>query len=656
MRNETSYDFSGWATKNDILCKDGRTIRRNAFRENDGKKVPICWMHRHDDPGSVLGHAILENRDEGVYFFGKFNNTKDGLTAKELVRHKDVDSVSIFANELKQDSSMNVFHGDIKELSLVLAGANSGAKIQEVLCHSEFEGEDCVEIRSNYPLYFPEDEELVHDDMEEEDDEMSDESMNMEEVLDTLTPVQAEAVTDLLEGLLAEAAENDDDDDDVEIDFESELEDDDDDDDYEEDDTMMQSAFDTNNMSNTLSHADEMEIIKDAQNNHKSLKQVFQEHTDSDAELYHAAINRSYTMPDGNTRNYGVSDIGQLFPDARALNNAPEFITRKMDWVTKVLNGVKHLPWSRVKTMWADVTEDAARALGYQTGHYKKEEVFSLLKRTTQPTTVYKKQRMDRDDKLDITSFDVVAWIKAEMRMMLDEELARAFMIGDGREISSEDKIDENCIVPIAKDTKSGVFGVPEKVNYTFLATDDADTKSALRARAFIKTVKKTRKHYRGSGNPALYCSEDLLTDMLLLEDSIGRPLYDTIEKLKTALRVSDIVTFEQMEGYTVSFPADGADGNFDFTSNDTVTKGCLGIIVNLIDYGVGTDKGGNVSMFDQFDIDYNQEKYLIETRCSGALMKPKSALIYGDYGVLASSDVEDDDNEEGNDNPEVGA
>jgi len=656
-RNTRQYDIAGWATKNDILCSDGRTIRKDAFIENDGKVVPMVWNHQHDDPANVLGHAELENRDEGVYFYGWFNNTESGLIAKDLVKHKDVDRVSIYANQLKHVNGGNVVHGDIKELSLVLAGANEGAKICEVLCHSEGgESDECI-IRSTEPLWFSD--ELSHsddDNDEREDFKMGDIDVKAE--FEGMTDAQKQAVYAIVEDLLPtedeefeeeeiEDEEYDDEaEDDGEYDEDIDYEGDDEDfDEYEEDDEMRHNAFDhENEFNDTLTDSDEMAIINSAANSNGSLKKAFKSFAGEDGELYHAGLpggvtfdttGRSYEMPNGESRYYGIKNTSTLFPDAKALNPIPEFISRNMDWVNKVMSGVKKIPFSRVKTVYADVTEDTARALGYQTGNYKKEEVFSLLKRHVSPTTIYKKQKMDKDDIADITGFDVVAWIKAEMKLMLNEEIARAIIIGDGRLASSEDKINESCIIPVAKDTRSGVFAIPEAVEYSYAATDDDDTKGSLRAKAFIKKVKKSRKDYKGSGNPVLFTSEDLLTDMLLLEDGIGRPLYDTIEKLKTALRVSDIITVEQFSGLNNDFPAykEGTK-DWDYNTNNTQSKGLLGIILNLNDYGVGADKGGAVSLFDDFDIDYNQMKYLIETRMSGMLMKAKSALIYGDFGA----------------------
>ena len=664
-----SYDFAGWATKNDIICSDGRTIRRNAFIDNDGKKIPIVWNHQHNNPNNILGHALLENRNEGVYFYGYLNSTEGAHTARDLLKHGDIDSVSIYANDLKHVNGGNVVHGDIKELSLVIAGANSGAKVCEVLCHSDTGEPDECYIRSTTPLWV---DELKHSDdyEEEEDEEMGKEAkVDAAVVFDQMTDEQKQAVYQIVEDLLPkdEGKEDDfdpeyDDEDYDGEDYDGEEPDDEDDYDHEEDDKMgklRHNAFDDNNrgqqeneyFDSVLTHSDEKTIIENAFNTKTSLKQAFSDYTGGNGELCHAALpgevsydtnGRQYRMPDGTMRSYGIQNAGTLFPEAKTLNVTPEFIARRMDWVQKVMGGVKKVPFSRIKTVYADVTEDTARALGYQTGKYKKEEVFSLLKRSVSPTTIFKKQKMDRDDISDITSFDVVAWIKAEMRMLLEEEIARAILIGDGRSASSEDKISETNIIPIAKDTRSGVFGVPEKVAYSFLAADDEDTRGAKRAKAFIKAVKKTRKDYRGSGNPTLFCSEDTLTDMLLLEDGIGRPLYDTIEKLKTALRVSDIVTLEQMSGLNNDFPAFKAETDeWDFNTNNTQTKPLLGIIVNLSDYAVGADKGGAVSMFDDFDIDYNQMVYLIETRCSGMLTKAKSALIYGDFGTQAVAATE---------------
>lgn len=572
------YDFSGWATKNDLLCGDGRIIRKDAFKDNDGKKVPLVWGHQHNDPGRVLGHAMLENRDEGVYAYGYFNNTDQGQQAKDLVSHGDITSLSIYANRLKQNGR-DVVHGSIKELSLVLAGANPGAYIDFVVAHDE-EGEDSLEACYNEPI------ELCHSD-----------DMTVEEVINTMNEQQK----NVLYALIGEALESGDnmnlqhaDDMTVEEIIDSMSE--------EQQDVMYSligealmanggndmkhNVFDNEDYysNDFLSHDDMQAIINDGKRM-GSLKESFLAHAD----------------------DYGIQDIEWLFPDVKNLNTPPEFIKRKMDWVSKVMNGTHHTPFSRIKSMFADIREDEARAKGYIKGNYKKEEVFSLLKRTTVPTTIYKKQKLDRDDMVDITDFDVVSWLKGEMRMLLDEEIARAILVGDGRLASSDDKINENNIRPIWTDEE--LYSIKKLTEVS--STDTPEFK----AKKIIKDVIRSRKDYKGSGNPTLFTTEDFVTDCLLIEDGIGHRLYKTVEELATALRVKEIVTVEPMEGLTRV----GEDGE---------TNNLVGIIVNLADYNVGADKGGSINMFEDFDIDYNQQKYLIETRCSGALIKPFSAII----------------------------
>ena len=568
-----SCDFSGWATRNDLLCGDGRVIKKDAFKDNDGKTVSLVWNHEHDDPNAVLGHAVLENRDEGVYAYCTFNDTENGQAAKKLVQHGDVSSLSIWANKLKQNGR-EVLHGQIRELSLVLAGANPGAYIDCVMAHSDDgDSEDVVELYAGYNENI-----IIHsaeaiDSAEDtkEDADMANETKKTEgdktigEVFETLNDEQKDAVY----ALIAMAVEGDDD--------ESE-----DNDDNEKGGTEMKhNVFDQEEMeqNEVLSHDAMNTIIGDAKR-YGSLKDSF---------LAHAA-------------EYGIDQIDYLFPEAKSLNNPPEFIKREMGWVQKVMNGVHHTPFSRIKSVFANITEDDARAKGYIKGNLKKEEVFSLLKRTTTPTTIYKKQKMDRDDMVDITDFDVIAWLKSEMRMMLDEEIARAILIGDGRLESSDDKISTQNIRPIASD--ADLYTVKKQVDVAHGATADD------KAKAFIKAAIKARKDYKGSGDPTLYTTEDMLTDCLLLEDTMGHLLYESIAKLANVLRVKDIVTVPVMEG------AKGAKGG-----------DLMGVIVNLTDYNVGADKGGAVNMFDDFDIDYNQQKYLIETRCSGALTKPYSAI-----------------------------
>lgn len=572
-----NFDFSGWATRNDLKCSDGRIIRKDAFKSNDGQKVPLVWNHQHSDPNEVLGHAMLENRDEGVYAYCKFNDTESGRTAKLLVQHGDVNALSIYANQLKQQGP-NVMHGNIRELSLVLAGANPGAFIESIIKHGEesdeegiiYTGEN-ITLSHSEPAEEPkksEEEELKHADDKKEDTKVAEEPKKNEgeetvaDVFNTLNEKQKTVVYAMIGQALEDNNNSE-----------------------GGDEEMKHNVFDkdTENQENVLSH-DAMETIIADGKRYGSLKESFLAHAEE----------------------YGIKEIETLFPEPKSLNNPPEFIKREMGWVQKVMSGVHHTPFSRIKSSFADITEDDARAKGYIKGKLKKEEVFSLLKRTTTPTTIYKKQKLDRDDMIDITDFDVVAWLKSEMRMMLDEEIARAILVGDGRLASSDDKINESNIRPIWKD--EDLYNIKATIEVDAAATPDQKAKAAIRA------IIKSRKNYKGSGNPALYTTEDFLTDCLLLEDMNGRVIYDTEEKLRTALRVSSIITVPVMEGLTRK----------DDEGNDL---DLLGIIVNLNDYNVGADKGGAINMFDDFDIDYNQQKYLIETRCSGALIKPFSAI-----------------------------
>lgn len=550
------YDFSGWATRNNRRCSDGRTIIRDAFKDNDGQTVPLVWNHQHNDPYNVLGHALLENRDDGVYAYCTFNDTEQGQNAKMLVNHGDIVSLSIYANQLRQNGG-NVLHGMIREVSLVLAGANPGAYIENVISHGEGSTDD------EAILYFiDEHPTLNHSDTESEGDNDMDKTNEtnsnetVADVFETLTEKQKLAVY----ALVGQALEDSDDDDE--------------DDEDEGDDNMKHNVFDNDTKdTEVLSHSEMTAVIEDAKR-YGSLKESALAH--------------------------GIEGIDFLFPEDHNLNPTPEFIQRDMGWVQKVMSAVHHTPFSRIKSRFADITADEARAKGYMKGKLKKEEVFSLLKRSTSPTTVYKKQKMERDDVIDITDFDVVAWLKREMRMMLDEELARAYLMGDGRLPSSDDKINEGNIRPIVKD--ASLFTIQRRVS-------GAD--SAELAKNFIKTILRTRKEYKGSGSPTLYTTEDMVTECLLLEDDIGRTLYEDVEKLAKKLRVKEIVTVPPMETAKGKFGGD-----------------LLGIVVNLADYTVGADKGGAVNMFDDFDIDYNAQKYLIETRCSGALIRPFSAIV----------------------------
>ena len=570
------YDFSGWATKNNLLCSDGRTILKDAFKNDDGVTVPLVWNHQHNDPSNILGHALLENRDEGVYAYCKFNDSEPGKNAKLLVEHGDVSALSIYANQLKQQGG-NVLHGAIREVSLVLAGANPGAFIDSVIRHSEdIDDEDIDDknIDDEAIIYTGENICLAHAEKQmeettkvmEEKKEMAPETKaeepkkekTVQEVFDTLNEEQKKVVYALI-GQVIEEAEN--------KDIEGGKKE------------MKHNVFenDKENQENVLQHSDVEAIFADAKR-YGSLK---------DSVLQH-----------------GITNIDYLFPEAKDINTAPEFIKRDMGWVEKVMRSVHHTPFSRIRSTFANITEEDARAKGYIKGKLKKDEVFSLLKRSTTPTTVYKKQKLDRDDVVDITDFDVVAWLKSEMRMMLDEELARAFLIGDGRISSSDDKINEQNIRPIYND--DDLYTVKAVIEVSQTATAEEKTK------AFIKSVIKNRKEYKGTGSPTLYTTEDVVSDCLLLEDANGRFIYDSIDKLKNVLRVADIVTVPVMEGAKGKNQGD-----------------LLAILVNLADYNVGADKGGAVNMFDDFDIDYNAQKYLIETRCSGALVKPYSAIAF---------------------------
>lgn len=555
MRN---YDFCGWATRNDLKCTDGRIIRRDAFKECDGSTVPLVWNHQHSEAYNVLGHAELENRPEGVYAYGTFNDTESGRQAKELVKHGDITMLSIYANQLKQVGN-DVIHGAIREVSLVLAGANREAKIESFFEHSD---DDPYPEDDEAIIYTAEQISLYHSDEDvKEDKEMPNKEKTLKEVFDTMNEEQQNVVYAMVEAALNER--------------------DDDNDNDEEDEEMKHNVFDNDDQGQVLSHDAMNTIISDAKR-YGSLKDSF---------LAHAA-------------EYGIDQIDYLFPEAQATTAVPQFIKKDTGWVAKVMNGVHHSPFSRIKSVFADITEDEARARGYIKGNLKKEEVFTLLKRTTTPTTVYKKQKLDRDDIVDITDFDVVAWVKSEMRLKLDEEIARAILIGDGRLSSSDDKINEGNIRPIATD--SDLFTIKAKVTVKTNATDSE------KAKAFIRANIKQREDYQGSGEGTLFTTEAVLTDCLLLEDTTGRIIYDSVDKLKSALRVNDIVTVPAMKG------AKGANN-----------LPLMGIFVNLDDYTVGADKGGAINMFDDFDIDYNQQKYLIETRCSGAMNKPYAAIAF---------------------------
>lgn len=581
-------DFEGWATKNNLKCADGRTIRKDAFKVNDGQRVPLLWNHDHGDPTKVLGHAVLENREDGVYAKGYFNDTPAGQHAKECVKHGDVESLSIWANNLQEYGS-DVMHGNIRELSLVIAGANPGAKVQSrgfmesVVEHGYAIGEDEDEaiIYNGEPIivHAENGEKKVEEETKPKKNEDSSEGDDtIEEVFNTLNEKQKLAVA----AIVGQAIQ----------DTKDEKE--------KEDKEMSHNVFDreTTDSGAFLSHADVKQIFDDAKRI-GSLKEAVQQHMESGV-LSHAIPTDGMTKATGSS-TYGFNDPEMLFPDYKSLNNPPEWISRNMDWVSGVMKEVHHTPFSRIKSVFADITEDEARAKGYIKGKQKKTEVFTTLKRTTDPQTVYKFQKMDRDDVIDITDFSVVAWIRAEMRVMLDEEIARAILIGDGRQSDAEDKIKEQHIRPIVTDVD--LFNVKATVKAGANAT------SAEIAKETINEVIRSRKNYKGSGNPKFYTTEDVLTEMLLLEDGIGHKLYKTEAELATALRVREIVTVEPMSGMKIN------------------EKDLIGVIVNLADYNVGADKGGEVNMFDDFDLNFNKYEYLIETRISGALVKPFSAI-----------------------------
>lgn len=668
-----NYDFSGWATKANMLCSDGRTILKDAFKDCDGKKVPLMWNHQHNDPSEVLGHAILENREDGVYAYASFNDTENGQLAKALLKHGDIESLSIWANQLKQQGG-NVVHGIIREVSLVLAGANPGAFIDSVIAHSDngldegaeiFTGEsielfhadedyaesdDAGEVFDNmtdeqkdavyelvgqaledagvtddfesdefqhsddYDTYEEENNEMYDDEMyddeivedegyedeyEEYDDSVDEEEMmhadndqTVEEVFNSMTDEQKTVVYAMVGQALEDAGVVDDDDED------------------EGGNEMKHNVFEDEygyEQDTFLCHADQMAILDAAKKDRRSLRETMNDFYGEDTILAHSIDTTGMETPVGHL-TYGFNDPSMLFPEYKSLDNMPQWIQRDQTWVSKVMNGVHKSPFSRIKSVFADITENEARAKGYVTGTLKVEEVFSTLRRTTDPQTIYKKQKMDRDNIIDITDFNVVEWIKAEMRVMLNEEVARAILIGDGRSALASDKIKEDHIRPIVSDVPLFNVKVPVTVTKDY--------------RDVIKAIIRARKNYKGSGNPTFFTTENVITEMLLLEDTIGRPLYDTMQALATKLRVKEIVPVEAMEGYKITV--------------DNEQKDLIGVIVNLADYNVGTDKGGEINYFDDFDIDYNQEKYLIETRMSGALVKPFSAMtVYLEEGNL---------------------
>lgn len=614
------YDFSGYVTRNDIRCSDGRTIRHNAFAECDGAEVPLVWHHQRNSPENVLGKVKLENRPDGVYGYGIFNDTDNAKISRSLVEHGDVKCMSIYANNLSQRGG-DVLHGKLIEVSLVLAGANPGAYIDNIVIeHSDGtfdvdEGEATIyfitegdDIVMNDELY-----DLQHEDDPEEATEEISEDSTISEVFDSLTDIQKQAVYAMI-GMAIEDSEDDDSDDIDDTDNEVSH------DDYNEggiDQMYNHNIFEgVDEMENSLTHDEEVAIFRDAQRI-GSLRDSILEH--------------------------GIDNIDILFPEAKAVNVTPELISRQMEWVSKVWNATRKSPFSRIKSTAADLTKDEARARGYIKGKKKIEEQFALLKRVTTPTTVYKKQGLDRDDVIDITDFDVVTFLKAEMRMMLNEELARAIMIGDGRLTSDESKINEQNIRPIYSD--NDMYTIHHEVVYGANATDDD------KANAIVTAANRSRKDYKGSGSPVLYIDSDNLTTLLLAKDKVGRRLYPTLNELASAMRVREIVEVPVMEGITRTFTPEG--------STTSKTMELVGIIVNLTDYVVGADRGGAVSMFDDFDIDYNRQKYLIETRCSGALVKPYSAIVLETAKTTSSGDDgngDDGDDGDDGDNTVVGA
>lgn len=580
-----NYDCRGWATKFGVLCGDGRTIMPGAFREQDGQEVPLVWNHQHNDAKNVLGHALLKAEPEGMRAYVTFNDTDQGRNAKALVKNRDITSFSIYADRLQyagDKSRGNVAHGIIRELSLVLAGANPEAHIDEVLAHGEASVDEGVIYNNAGDMEYDSgefDDTLEHSDDKNEEPEMAEETKKTEneetvkDVYNSMSDKQKQVVDYMVSMALNEGKKTED---------------------TEEETEVKHNIFDkeTERTEDVLSHDAMTTIINDAKKGRLTLKEAtedYLEHSEGD---------------------YGIKQIDQLFPNYKELNTPPKFIDRDQSWVSVVMNGVKHVPFSRIKTSFADITADEARARGYTKGKKKIEEVFTLLKRTTDPQTVYKKQKFDRDDVIDITDFDVVAWVKGEMRGKLDEELARSFLIGDGRQPDSDDKIQETHIRPIWTD--DAMYSVKREITK---GTTEAETASNL-----IDDTIRARKEYKGSGNPTLFTSEDVLAEMLLLKDKNGIRIYKSVDELATAMRVSKIVTVPQFDG---NLTRENTASN----KKDTFTL--KAIMVNLVDYTVGADKGGAVSMFDDFDIDYNQMKYLIETRCSGALTVPKSAIVF---------------------------
>lgn len=606
------YDFSGYATKNDLKCSDGRIIRRDAFKDNDGTVVPLVWQHLHDDPINVLGHAVLENREDGVYAYCSFNDSEQANHAKTLVKHGDINAMSIFANKLKQQGE-NVVHGIIREVSLVLAGANPGATIQNLsFSHSDGSNE------------YLEDEAIIHTDAlinvlshadteDEKSEEKSEDDETVEDVIATMNEKQQNAMYYLVEQAYDMGKNGEVDEDEDENDVEHSDEDDDEEvlqHSEEGDDSMKHNVFESDTDENVISHSEIMAAIADGIKG-SSMKDAFIAH--------------------------GIENLDVLFPEAKLVTPTPEMIARPNAWVSEVWNGLKKSPFARIKSTAANLTADDARAKGYIKGKQKLEEQFSLLKRVTTPQTVYKLQKMDRDDVIDITDIDVIAWLKAEMRMMLDEELARAVLVGDGRSAVSEDKIKEDNIRPIYQD--DDMYTIHYGVALSSI-TDETDRSNTL-----VDAIIRARKGYMGSGNPAMYASTDVINDLLLAKDKIGRRLYSTVSELADTLRVSKIVEVPVLEGVKR-------------TDDDSNSHDLLALIVNLNDYTVGADKGGEVSLFDDFDLNFNKYEYLIETRCSGALTKPYSAIAIETADTDTDTDTDKDndkDTDKDDDTPVLG-
>ena len=610
-KQKKTYDFSGYATKVGIKCSDGRTILQDAFAHCDGKKVPLVYQHLHNDPKNVLGHAVLENRPDGVYAYCSLNNTEAGKTAKALVQHGDISALSIYANSLVQKSS-NVIHGVIREVSLVLSGANPEAYIDNLafehsdgsITTDESEAFICVGAIIHDGIEIPEvsdnqdssEESISHaDDKKDPEDQKT-----VGDVFDTLNEEQKTVVYTMIAQAL-ETQDGEDEDEEKEDVKHSNI---------KGDETMKKNIFDKDSAATEvrgLSRVDLRAIFNDARQSQSTLKNAFLAHgyesiSDALADYEHQDEVLAHAA------TYGIDNIGYLFPDARTTTNTPQFIKRDTEWVSKVFGAAKHVPFSRIKTVLADITADEARARGYIKGNEKADEVITLLKRTTDPQTVYKKQKLDRDDIIDITDFDVVVWLRMEMRMMLEEEIARAQLVGDGRLSSSDDKIKEDKIRPIATD--DAIYTIEIQIPETATTAQ------------MIDEIIKGRKQYKGTGTPAFYTTPDVNGDMLLLKDTTGRRLYNTEADLAAGIRAREIIEVPVMENKVVVLtPAT--------VSETGLQKRLVGISVNMTDYSLGADKGGSISMFDDFDIDFNQFKYLIETRCSGALTMPHSAIAY---------------------------